>query len=100
MTSKEFAQWARDQINFFSKQKEQLDKERKQSEKFFEIRENQLKNVMASQSTLAGKLIGISLKLIGSGRQAHLVYRNDNPKNMTIGKIERYQMKDIKFIHF
>ena len=33
---------------------------RKQSEKFFEIREEQLKNVMASQSTLAGKLIGIS----------------------------------------
>ena len=43
------------------------------------------------------KLIGISLKLIGPGRQAHLTFRNDNPKNMTIGKIERYEMRDIKF---
>ena len=60
MTSKEFAQWARDQINFFSKQKEQLDKEKKQAKKSFEIREEQLRNVMESQSTLAGKLIGIS----------------------------------------
>ena len=37
-----------------------MDKEKKQAKKSFEIREEQLRNVMESQSTLAGKLIGIS----------------------------------------
>ena len=43
------------------------------------------------------RLVGISLKLIGSKKEAKLVYRNDKPENMKIANIERLEFKDIKF---
>ena len=43
------------------------------------------------------RLVGISLKLIGKGKEAKLVYRNDKPENMKIANIENLDFKDIKF---
>ena len=43
------------------------------------------------------RLVGISLKLIGKGKEAKLVYRNDKPENMRIANIERLDFKDIVF---
>ena len=43
------------------------------------------------------RLVGISLKLIGSKKEAKLVYRNDKPENMKIANIETLEFKDIKF---
>ena len=43
------------------------------------------------------RLVGISLKLIGKGKEAKLVYRNDKPENMRIANIETLDFKDIKF---
>jgi len=43
------------------------------------------------------RLVGISLKLIGSKKEAKLVYRNDKPENMKIANIENLDFKDIKF---
>ena len=43
------------------------------------------------------RLVGISLKLIGKGKEAKLVYRNDKPENMRIANIETLDFKDIEF---
>ena len=43
------------------------------------------------------RLVGISLKLIGKGKEAKLVYRNDKPENMKIANIEKLDFKDIVF---
>ena len=43
------------------------------------------------------RLIGISLKLIGKGKEAKLVYRNDKPENMRIANIQKLDFKDIVF---
>ena len=43
------------------------------------------------------RLVGISLKLIGSKKEAKLVFRNDKPENMKIANIEKLDFKDIKF---
>ena len=39
------------------------------------------------------RLVGISLKLIGKGKEAKLVYRNDKPENMRIANIENLILK-------
>jgi len=43
------------------------------------------------------RLVGISLKLIGKGKEAKLVYRNDKPENMRIANIEKLDFKNIEF---
>ena len=44
------------------------------------------------------KLIGISLKLIGPGKQAKLVFRNDTESNYKIAEVDNYEVgRDIKF---
>ena len=54
-------------------------------------------NTMLIKMFKERRLVGISLKLIGKGKEAKLVYRNDKPENMRIANIETLDFKDIIF---
>ena len=60
LTSKEFAQWARSMIDYFSEQKQQLEIDKNNSLKSFSIREKQIEKAMNSHKALTGNLIGIA----------------------------------------